>query len=175
MNRSGVFTITMLSLILAAVFFYNRNVTQENKIEALENSPAASVLSTDGSYVDIEGNPLSLNNYLGQPVIAFAWASWCPECGEQLKLLAEFERINKSTILAFNRAEPLSTAQSFLDYFSVSGDVLLVIDQGDSFFHSMGGYAMPELIMFDAFGNVAYHNRGPISVETLEREWSKLQ
>jgi len=151
------------------VFLYTLQVSQKNQQTELAASPAASVFTSESVYTDIEGNPIRLDDYLGQTVIALAWASWCPSCGEQLKLLAAIADENSDIVtLAFNRGETSNRAQAFLEFFNIETNVQLVLDPDDNFFTSIEGYAMPELVIFDKQGNISHHVRGPISKPELE-------
>jgi thiol-disulfide isomerase/thioredoxin len=168
MDRSGTITLVILILTLTVVFLYYAQVRQANQEAQRANTPAATVLSNNSRYTDIDGNPVLLGDYVGQKVVALAWASWCPSCADQLQIMGELVESNPDVVvLAFNRAEPVTTANQFLQFYGLSSQVELVLDPDDHFFQSIGGYSMPETVIFDESGQILHHKRGFISVDEL--------
>lgn len=166
MSRSGYITLIILLLVVTFAVIFYLNVLKQNDREALQESPAANSLKItgEGSYTDIYGNKVSLDQYVGKNLLALAWASWCPSCGQQLQLLARAAGNNQDIkVLAFNRAEPLSTAKSYLNFYGLNDTVELIMDPSDHFFNSVNGYAMPEVIIFNTKGEIVHHERGEIS------------
>jgi len=170
MTKSGYITLAILFFILLIGFLYYLNVQRGNENEILQRSPAANSLNVEGdaSYTELQGNPASLNQYVGTSLVTFAWASWCPVCGDQLKILADVAGDYESVkVLAFNRAEPINTARSYLSLYGLENTVELIMDPTDHFFNSVEGYSMPETIIFNTVGEVVHHERGEISDEKL--------
>ena len=76
---------------------------------------------------------------------------------------------DKITVIAVNRAEPLPTAKSFTDSLQGIEGVLYLLDPDDSFFKSVGGYAMPETIFIENGGDVFFQQRGPMKYEEAKK------
>jgi thiol-disulfide isomerase/thioredoxin len=125
---------------------------------------------------DYSGKDVPLYQFRRQIVIAYAWASWCTYCGEEMQHLAELKKTygDKIQILAINRAEPLSDAKAFTDKLNTGDAITLLLDPSDAFFKSIAGYAMPETVFIDASGNIVYHQRGPIDMPSLEARIKEL-
>jgi thiol-disulfide isomerase/thioredoxin len=125
---------------------------------------------------DYSGNDVHLYEFRRQVLVAYAWASWCTYCGDEMQHLAQLKKTygDKIQILAINRAEPLATAKDFTDKLKTGTDITLLLDPNDAFFKSISGYAMPETVFIDASGNIAYHQRGPIDMPTLEAKMKEL-
>lgn len=169
MDRSTWITVGVMIVVLSIAALYFWHVQKQKGIDSLNESPAASVLSGSGQYTDVDGNPVSLDDYLGQTVVAFAWASWCPSCVEQLELLGSVaQKYDDVVVLAFNRAEPLYTAKSFLEFYNLDAKVELVMDADDHFFKTVSGYSMPETVIFNAEGQIYHHERGEIDKDEIE-------
>ena len=168
MNQSGWITILLLVSVLLLVFFYYQQLRTENNVESLEISPVATSLGQEAVYTDIEGNPSGLSDYIGQKIVAFSWASWCPSCVDQLTLLSEVSESQEDVVvLAINRGEPASIALSFLEFYELDTKVQLIMDPDDHFYISIDGYAMPETVVFDTTGEINFHKRGQISRDEL--------
>src|SRR4030042_6315431 len=50
------------------------------------------------SLKDLNGKQVSLNEYKGNPLLLFFWASWCPACKEDIALLEKFFGKNRGQI-----------------------------------------------------------------------------
>lgn len=123
-----------------------------------------------------DGKDVHLYEYRRQIIVAYTWASWCVYCGDELKRLADLKKTygDKIQILAVNRAEPRPTAKEFIDSLGLGDDVTLLLDPTDSFFKSIGGYAMPETVFINEAGDIVYHQRGPLDLSTLQTRMKEL-
>src|SRR5437588_233601 len=88
---------------------------------------------------DYSGKDVHLYEFRRQILVAYAWASWCTYCGEEMQHLAELKKTygDKIQILAINRAEPLATAKDFTDKLNTGTDITLLLDPDDAFFKSI--------------------------------------
>ena len=169
MNRSGVITLLILTSLIVLVFLFYWQVEKKNERETLETSPAAKSLVSNPNYLDIEGNPIFLDDYLGQTVIAFAWASWCPSCIDQFSVFEEVSaKYDSVAVLAFNRGEPVDTVKDFLAFYGLDNNFQLILDPTDHFFTSIDGYSMPETVIFSPNGDIFHHQRNAITKNELE-------
>lgn len=118
-----------------------------------------------------DGNAVHLSDFKNKVVIAYAWASWCPYCGAEIENLAKLKQTygDKVQILAINRAEPLSVAESYTSQLSNTAGVLFLLDPTDSFFKQIGGYAMPETVFIQPNGTISFHQRGPMQLPQVEK------
>ena len=121
---------------------------------------------------DMNGKPVELSSFKGKVVIAYAWASWCPYCAQELQNLSKIKTQygDKLQILAINRAEPPTVAQGYVSQLTDVQGILFLLDPNDSFFKSVDGYAMPETIFIQVNGTVADHQHGPLSYDAASQE-----
>jgi thiol-disulfide isomerase/thioredoxin len=125
---------------------------------------------------DYNGNDVRLSEFRRKVLIVYAWASWCPYCGEELKNLAQLKRAygDEVQILAVNRAEPLPDAKGYTDGLGVAQDLVLLMDPNDTLYKDIGGYAMPETIFIDEQGAITFHQRGPIQLAAVEEKIQEI-
>ena len=128
------------------------------------------------SLEDYDGNTVSLSDFEGKPVIINSWATWCPFC---LKELGDFAIIQAQypedvVFIAISRAQSLNTSKDFTDKIGISERMTFLLDPYDSFYKSIGGFAMPETIFVDKGGNIVAHKRGPMEIKEIETRTKEL-
>lgn len=168
LSRGNVVVLLLLLLLVAVAGFFAWNAATESKREQLARSPAGTAL-TQTTYTSLDGQAVDLSDFVGTVTIAATWASWCPQCREQLRELSGLadeygERIN---VVAINRAEPKTTAERFLAQVDTTDSLELVLDPADAYYASIDGYAMPETIVYDESGAIVYHGRGAVDLERI--------
>lgn len=171
MKRSEIITLTVLGLVLALALLATTYVLMNKDKRALSDSAANSALSGENEsakYTDLEGGEISLKSYLGQTLVVHSWASWCPQCASQIRLLdsvsADYPEV---VFIAINRAEDSFTAERYLKTITTSERIKLILDPEDHFYGSAAGYAMPETIIYDSKGAVLQHIRGDFTESQL--------
>jgi thiol-disulfide isomerase/thioredoxin len=175
MERSGKITLAVLVIIVLLVSAATYYVLQKRTQAKYDNSQAGASLQTkegQSPYTDIDGNPVALEDYLGQTLVVYSWASWCPFCAQELPDLAqlgkEFAEKNVQ-VLAINRAEPSATAEAFLQSIDAVDGLMLVLDPDDRFYESIEGFTMPETIFYDTEGNIVLHKRGTMTYQEMQQ------
>lgn len=120
-------------------------------------------------YETLTGEPRTLADYQGKILIVHVWASWSPYTeGELEKLSALAETYgDRIHIVALNRMEDSARARAYLATLKEFPQIEFVLDSEDSFFKTIGGYAMPETVLFDTIGNIALHVRGTLDVQDV--------
>jgi len=127
-------------------------------------------------FTDLSGAPVSLKSFEGAPVVLFAWASWCPSCGDQLTLISRVvsEAGITTPVVAINRGETLELARYYLTFVQKPNNLTYVVDTKDLFFKTAEGYAMPEFIVYNAEGEEVFHQRGTITEEELRTAFATV-
>jgi thiol-disulfide isomerase/thioredoxin len=171
-NRKTVFSIVVV-IILAGLYTFSV-IHKRQSLEAMDN-PAMNALSTAAEqtpYIDMEGNVLDFDSYLGEVIIVNSWASWSPDSVNELPMLArvanEFSDKNVK-VIAINRSEPKTTAERFLQTIGAADGVELVLDADDRYYKSVVGYAMPETIFYDRAGNIVHHEHGVLTEDKVRQ------
>ena len=125
--------------------------------------------------IDLQGAPVSLEDYRGTVVLVNNWATWCPPCKEEMPTLqAYFEdhRQQGFTIVAIEAGEPVDEVQVFVDdyglTFPVWPDPTL---QATAAFRNPG---LPSSYVIDRQGNVRLAWAGAINRQMLEKHVTPL-
>jgi thiol-disulfide isomerase/thioredoxin len=163
-------TIALLALVVIAIsagvvwYMANHSVREETR-EIFTNTTAAA------TYIDLEGKPLSLEDFLGDVLVVASWASWSPFSATDLSNLSALSgEYTESgvTFVALNRKETKEQAARYLATIPALTGIVIAIDTEDRFYQSVGGYAMPETVIFNTTGDIVFHARGVVSVPDIK-------
>jgi len=121
------------------------------------------------SFEYLEGNPGTLEDFAGAPLVINFFASWCPPCRKELP---DFEEISQKyagqvEFLGFSVTDDAETTRELLAETGVTFPVGMDPDQSIHF--DLGGIAMPTTLFVDRFGNLATGRFGAISKDDLEQ------
>lgn len=126
---------------------------------------------SDFTLPNLDGNRVSLSDYIGKTVLINTWASWCPPCRAEMPELIEFYeqyRGKDFIVLAVNAGETEATAQKFAEKMGLTFPVLL-----DSHFHlvdSLGIDSYPTSILVGPDGIIKKIHIGMFLPGDLEKE-----
>ena len=112
----------VIILFLLILSFSILGCEQKRKfLAAGDNAPTFSLL-------DLDGNTISLGDLLkGKEVILSFWASWCPECRQQMPILNGIAKKyrDKIEIIGVNTGEAKKTVMSFVKDIRIEYKILL--------------------------------------------------
>lgn len=120
--------------------------------------------------LDLDGNPVSLADYAGRPVIVNFWATWCAPCRiEMPELQAAYDAYqdDELAILALNQDEPVDVARDyFVDEIGLTFTALL--DDNSAIATAFGTFGLPTTYFIDGEGTITAIHRGPMTYEQIE-------
>jgi len=119
---------------------------------------------------NLDGQPVSLSDFRGRPVLLNFWATWCPPCRGEMPYLQEvYEAWSGKgvVVLAINLGESPAQVKGFLETHNLSLPVLIDIP-GDSA-HQYNISSIPTSFFIDSDGIVREKVLGAFpSKETIE-------
>ncbi len=123
----------------------------------------------DFALADLDGNPVSLADLRGRPVIVNFWASWCAPCVEEFPLLRDAAARHADDGLAVvgivwdDRSE---AARSFMERHG--GTWPAAMDPGGAVALAYGVYGPPETYFIGRDGNIVARQIGQFTAASLE-------
>lgn len=114
----------------------------------------------------LDGQPRTLADFTGRPLLVNLWASWCAPCRVEmpsLNALAQQLAPQGWAFIALNHGEMPERTRRFLQEVPITGTVLL--DRSQVTLPAWGGQALPATFVFDAQGRPRAWAQG-------ERDWA---
>jgi len=115
---------------------------------------------------DLDGQPVSLSDFRGQPAIVNFWATWCAPCRIEMPVFQEvYERYQDDglVILALDQGEPADVARDFF-YDEMGLTFTPLLDEKSGISALYGSYSvLPSTFFIDPDGKVVAIHRGPLT------------
>ena len=122
----------------------------------------------DFTIVQTDGQEFALRQYRGKVVIINLWATWCTPC---IKELPHFDRLQQTypdgvKVLAIHSDLITDDPLAYLSNFNYQ--MAFAVDEGGQIISSLGGSTMlPQTVVLNPRGEVAYNRVGSVTYETL--------
>lgn len=123
----------------------------------------------------LDGRKVTLQDYIGKPLILNYWASYCGPCRLEMpafNMLMDLYSDKGLRVLAVNHGEMPARIQQFLKAVPFNGEVLL--DRSQTQMKAWSAYALPTSFILDAKGSVRFWHVGEIDWTEWDAQ-SKLQ
>ncbi len=156
--------LVLLFLLLAVYVFYEYK--SPKGFFAKRNADIQKTISNDDAhFTSLSGTEISIDSYVGKPLVVNIWASWSPFSKSDFEILDEVKKQfgDAVQIIAINRMETKETALAYIGYISAPESIDYIVDGNDHYYKSIEGYAMPETILYDSVGNEFFRKRGSLS------------
>ena len=125
----------------------------------------------DISGVDLDGEPISLSDSLGDVTVVNSWATWCPPCRAEMPEFAEVARKLEGQGVRFvgiNVQDDLDRAREY----TADTPYRSIVDPDGSLVEQIPEVpprSLPVTVVLDRQGRVAVRIVGPIVLGTLEQ------
>ncbi|WP_405268462.1 TlpA family protein disulfide reductase [Cellulophaga sp. Ld12] len=105
--------------ILLLVCSFSCNQIEKKPIDSVNEMDV--VATPPSLYTDLEGNPISLNDYKGKKILLNFWATWCRPCVEEMPSLERAMALLKEDNYVFLLAtdESIETINNFKAHMNV--------------------------------------------------------
>lgn len=111
----------------------------------------------------LDGAPVSLEDFLGQPVVLNFWASWCGPCRFEMPALTQMAADRPDIHFVFvNQREGQGAAERFYRQLKLTPHNVL-LDPKAALGRAYGVTGLPTTVILDAKGNVTHRYYGALS------------
>ena len=160
----GVAAMTLLTL-RRSLWSQAERTAESSAVPAQADYPAPDLILND-----LDGNPRSLSDYLGQVALVNMWATWCPPCVEELPTLNSFYNdyaVEGFVIIGIDDGEELGVVK---DYVAQQGLIFPIwVDPSYLSERAFNTMNLPSSFLIDRQGQVRLQWVGAISRAMLEK------
>lgn len=124
---------------------------------------------------DMQGTPVALADYTGQPLVLNLWATWCGPCRREMPVLVQAQQAHPTVNFVFaNQGETAQEVATYLDAEKMTPTHVL-LDPESEVMRQTGARALPTTLFFDAEGRLVRAHMGELSRATLETRLREIQ
>lgn len=119
---------------------------------------------------DLQGKPVSIEDYRGQVILVNNWATWCPPCKTEMPELQAYYTAHAAegfVVVAIESGEPADQVASFVQEYGMAFPVWL--DPQGTALEIFQNWNLPSSYVIDRDGIIRLAWTGAINQATLEQ------
>ena len=122
-------------------------------------------------FQDASGKKLTEKDFNGKPTVYYAWASWCPDCQQELPILNTLkekyaDKVEFVGVAMISQKEPIENGKKYLKENSLSLNYYSDVDSSFQKYHEIT--EIPTLIFTDKNGKIVKKSAGVLPQEEIE-------
>ena len=122
-------------------------------------------------FQDESGKKLTEKDFTGKPTVYYAWASWCPDCQQELPILNTLkekygDKVEFVGVAMISQKEPIENGKKYLKEHSLSLNYYSDVDSSFQKYHEIT--EIPTLIFMDKNGKIVKKSAGVLPQEEIE-------
>ena len=122
-------------------------------------------------FQDASGKKLTEKDFTGKPTVYYAWASWCPDCQQELPILNTLkekyaDKVEFVGVAMISQKAPIEHGKKYVKDHSLSLNYYADVDSSFQKYHEIT--EIPTLIFVDKDGNIVKKTAGVLTQEELE-------
>jgi peroxiredoxin len=122
------------------------------------------------SLTDLQGKPVSIEDYRGQVILINNWATWCPPCRTEMPELQAYYTAHAAeglVVIAIESGDPAGQVSSFVQEHEITFPVWL--DPHGAAVEAFQNLSMPSSYVIDRDGMVRLSWTGGVNQPTLDK------
>ncbi len=161
----------IIALIAVGLFLSTNQGEVIESIDALTFPPIeVKQPAPELTLFDLDGNEVSLKDFLGEVILVNNWATWCPPCREEKpEFKAYYDKYKDQgfQVVAIEAGEPEIEVRNFVEGAGL--DFVILLDPENKSLITFQHSSLPNSFVIDRKGNLRLAWLGAINGSTLEK------
>lgn len=173
MKKIIIGAVLLALLIIGASFAYEYLSEKEQASPPSVQKPVENTqqrqLAPDFTVFDAEGNPVSLSDFKGKPVVANFWATWCGPCKQEMPAFEKlYKEYGDEVVFLMVNLPDGETTESVLEFVKSNGYTFPVFfDSENDASVTYGIRSIPATLFVDSEGYVFAGYAGALSEDII--------
>ena len=172
----GIAILILAILISLFTVFLATGLSNRTSVTGRSGEQLIGEKSPDFLAAVIDGDSVSLSNYLGSPIVLNFWASWCPPCRDETPHFEKIWRLYRQkdvVLLGINVQDTLADADEYIKEFDVT--FTNAIDKDGKIMVDYGVTGLPVTFFIDRDGIIIGRWVGSIGESSLKSRAEALE
>ncbi|MGY4877340.1 TlpA family protein disulfide reductase [Vreelandella aquamarina] len=114
----------------------------------------------------LNGQPVDLSDFQGQPLVVNFWATWCTFCRHEMPMLETYARHEGLTLVMVNQGETVNAINDYMSDVGVSFEHIL-LDPVYTARQTLEVRGIPTTLFYDAKGRLITAHEGELHENQL--------
>jgi thiol-disulfide isomerase/thioredoxin len=122
-----------------------------------------------GSFLDLEGNRVDLEDYKGKTVFINLWATWCPPCRAEMPHIESlYKKVSEQENLEFLMIALDKEFEKSKDFIDKKGFTFPVVHASYGLNNALQSQSIPTTLVVDPNGEIVFYQEGMSNFDTQE-------
>lgn len=122
-----------------------------------------------GSFLDLEGNRVMLEEYRGKTVFINLWATWCPPCRAEMPHIESlYKKVSEQENLEFLMIALDKEFEKSKDFIDKKGFTFPVVHASYGLNATLQSQSIPTTLVVDPNGEIVFYQEGMSNFDTQE-------
>ncbi|WP_291778379.1 TlpA disulfide reductase family protein [Cecembia sp.] len=122
-----------------------------------------------GSFLDLEGNRVDLEDYRGKTVFINLWATWCPPCRAEMPHIESlYKKVSEQENLEFLMIALDKEFEKSKDFIDKKGFTFPVVHASYGLNNALQSQSIPTTLVVDPNGEIVFYQEGMSNFDTQE-------
>ncbi len=170
----SLYLVATLLLGSAWILYSQEPVEELNPADSVVTAPVVGYHAPDFTVPTLRGEPFTLSEQRGKPVVMNFWATWCPPCRAEIPFFQEAARKynGQVAVIGVDDGEPADLVSSFVGEMGMTYPIPLDEDSAVSRQYRVN--SLPTTYFIDGEGVIRHIHIGIISNAVLEERIAQL-
>ncbi|MBM4249173.1 MAG: redoxin domain-containing protein [Euryarchaeota archaeon] len=124
---------------------------------------------------DVDGKPVTLEQYRGSVVVLDMMATWCPTCNQEIPELKAFKQAHPEAVVISIDVDRTESAAALKAHMQSKGASWIYCMDTDNVLQKYSAHEIPKIVVVNPSGYVTFVRTGLVRADELSSEFQKAR